>query len=710
MIMRKTTHNLKMRTLEWGVLSLLVLAVPANAQKFYPDDPLEKEPPPVATFDPGPRQLSEIMEFFSNAFGDPGERHPDRGVIPAVGANTLGEVMDGAWYVNRHAKKRMTKEELIRGPGDDRPPSRDGKWKALIVKPHGLRPGILMRDSKQDLYLLRFDPAGFLEMATGAEMVSSRALYALGYYVTENYVVYFERDQVEAAPGGEDITSMGKIRDLTEENIDNFLKRVALDPERGYRAVATRAPSRWKGLLGPYQVYGTRSDDPNDIVPHEHRRDLRGLFVYCAWLNHNFMRAMNTLDALVEDGGTPHIRHYLADFTTTLGSGGDRPKSAWQGNDPMYDRGRTAKNVVGMGIYTPRWMRAGYPKFRSVGHFEYETFDPEKWTPNHEIAPFANRLPDDTFWAAKKLAALTNEDIEALVSTGQYSDPRAAAWIAKSLVARRSRILRTYYAKVLPLDNFTVANGKLTFDDLEVKEGFVPSRAHTVRWLELDNETGVLSRLGGATSFTVPSKVLNAEADSYFAARIGANDREQYEVTVFLRATREGLEVVGIEHSWPGKVIADPAKDIDTGRSRYTDLQEQQRTLFGPYTDLYNEKTGRTYNPQEYFDSLTISERTTYDAVTHALMNSQLTDEAGNSLGPALDLVGSLERIAGQYYGRGGDQQFRLYVNLVPGAKEALEKSQEFHLGHLNTVYHVGYPYSFRQNPASHRRLSSTDT
>ncbi len=182
--------------------------------------------------------------------------------------------------------------------------------------------------------------------------------------------------------------------------------------------MATRAPSRWKGLLGPYQIFGARSDDPNDIVPHEHRRDLRGLYVFCAWLNHVQMRAMNTLDVLVEEGGTPHIRHYLIDFTATLGSAGSRRKIAREGNDPFYDGGRTAKNIVGMGIYTPRWMRANYPGLRSVGRFDYETFDPEKWEPNYEMAPFANRLPDDTFWAARKVAALTNEDIEALVSTG----------------------------------------------------------------------------------------------------------------------------------------------------------------------------------------------------------------------------------------------------------------------------------------------------
>ena len=50
-----------------------------------------------------------------------------------------------------------------------------------------------------------------------------------------------------------------------------------------------------------------------------------------------------------------------------------------------------------------------------------------------------------------------------------------------------------------------------------------------------------------------------------------------------------------------------------------------------------------------------ISERTTYDAVTHALMNSELTDEEGKSLGHAIDLVEGVERIAGQYYGRSGD-------------------------------------------------------
>ena len=72
------------------------------------------------------------------------------------------------------------------------------------------------------------------------------------------------------------------------------------------------------------------------------------------------------------------------------------------------------------------------------------------------------------------------------------------------------------------------------------------------------------------------------------------------------------------------------------------------------------------------------------------------TDQERRSLGSALDLVTALSRIAGQQAGRAGDQQFRLYVTLRPDARETLERSVEFVRDHENTVYHVGYPHSYR--------------
>ncbi len=92
-----------------------------------------------------------------------------------------------------------------------------------------------------------------------------------------------------------------------------------------------------------------------------------------------------------------------------------------------------------------------------------------------------------------------------------------------------------------------------------------------------------------------------------------------------------------------------------------------------------------------------MSEQTTFDAVTHALMQTTLSDEARKPVGRALDLVTGLERIAGEQSGRGTDQQFRIYVTLRPDARDVLERSREFNRSHENSVYHAGYPHSYRQ-------------
>jgi hypothetical protein len=343
-------------------------------------------------------------------------------------------------------------------------------------------------------------------------------------------------------------------------------------------------------------------------------------------------------------------------------------------------------------------MRAKYPKLPSVGRFEYATFEPEKWTTLYELASFANRLPDDTYWAAKQVMAFTDDDIRALVSTGQYTDPEAEAWIVKCLIERRNRIGATYFASVLPLDNFRVEGAELRFDDLAVEYGTISPRSYNVQWSRFDNETENHALIGAAQVGTleIPPIVELGEEGVYLAAKIWSED-PRLSTIAYMRKERDGLRVVGIDREWPGKRLADAAEDIDTGRSRFVDLAKAQKDLFAPYADAYNERTDRNLTPQQYFDSLTISERTTYDAVTHALLHSTLTDEQGNSLGTAIDLVKGIDRIAGQYYGRSGDQQFRLYVNLEPGTVETLGKSREFFLGHENTVYHVGYPTSFRQ-------------
>ena len=188
------------------------------------------------------------------------------------------------------------------------------------------------------------------------------------------------------------------------------------DPDRGYRAVA----SLFLGgkILGPFRYNGTRTDDPNDIVPHEHRRDLRGLFVFAAWLGHNDVKSLNSLDSIVKTNGIPSIRHYLIDFGATLGSDSFTAKSPRAGNQYLFAWKPAAAQFFSLGFYLPRWSRAEYPSIPAAGNFEWEIFDPEQWKPNYPIPSFGNRLPDDEFWAAKQVMAFTDEDIRVLVSTG----------------------------------------------------------------------------------------------------------------------------------------------------------------------------------------------------------------------------------------------------------------------------------------------------
>ena len=619
-----------------------LLAFPASgvvqAQKFYPDDPLKAEPPPFPVYEPEARSLSEVLELANNTLGRPGERHPPDAVIPAGAVNTLGEVMDGSWFVNRHATRRLSREELIRGPRTGEPPMEAGTWQVLTVKPYGSRPGILIADARKRLYLLIFDPQDSPELLTGAQVVSSHIAYAIGYRVPDCYIVTFPREKLVLAEGAEIVSSAGNTRALTTEDVDAFLRQVARIGPGRYRAVAIYAsPPGVSGVLGPYQMYSTRSDDPNDIVPHENRRDLRGLFVIASWVNLATIRATSTMDALIDDGVEPqHIRHYLVDFHSSLGAGTDGPKWVWDGNDPMFDRRSVLKNLAGLGVWSPGWMRASFPVIRGVGRFESKTFDPPRWTPIERLAPFENRLPDDDFWGAKHVMAFTDDDIRALVSTGEYTDPKAVEWIAQTLIARRDKIGRYYFATVLPLDGFRVENGRLAFDDLSEKYGLKdPSRTYTARWLRLVNDTGELFPLDAPASFQVPADVDRAAPGSYYAARIEAVAQDpERNITVYVRIGAGGHhEVVGVDRGWPGKVLADPRRDIDVGVRRFAALTAEQQRLYATYAMADNEARGRQMTVEEHFEAQTVSERTTYEAVTHALLNSRLTDQNGTSLG-----------------------------------------------------------------------------
>jgi hypothetical protein len=86
-----------------------------------------------------------------------------------------------------------------------------------------------------------------------------------------------------------------------------------------------------------------------------------------------------------------------------------------------------------------------------------------------------------------------------------------------------------------------------------------------------------------------------------------------------------------------------------TGSSRppsrslaYSRLNDKARDLFDRWAARQNQP------PPQAYESLTVSQRTTFEGATHALSRSRLTNASGTRIGLAIDLVDSLESILGE--------------------------------------------------------------
>ena len=120
---------------------------------------------------------------------------------------------------------------------------------------------------------------------------------------------------------------------------------------------------------------------------------------------------------------------------------------------------------------------------------------------------FANRLPDDTFWAAKQVMAFTDDEIRAIVATGGYSDPRTVAWITKCLIERRNTIGRVYFARVLPLEQFRIEGTTLRFENLATMHQVQPPVEPAISWHTFDNQRNQVGQQTLAQRAALPVQI-----------------------------------------------------------------------------------------------------------------------------------------------------------------------------------------------------------
>ncbi len=542
-------------TFRWPALALAAALIAGSTMvragkcKFYPDDPLTSDP---ESQDASRVKAQDIDPAYAGwqVIRGAGDRTPRR----ALNVNSMDEVPNSSWFTNRIGSRPLSTDEIARGPDRSAGPA-EGRWTVVAGKSDGVTPGLQLKDSLGQRYFVKFDPPANPEMASGAEVISTRILYALGYHVPENDIATLHREDLVIGEGATFKGPDDRVAPLTPDDIDRVLRHAARRPDGSYRIVAGRALA---GIpVGPFRYEGTRPDDPNDIVPHEHRRELRGLRVFAAWLNHVDTKAQNSLDTLVAIGPRTIVRHHLIDFGSTLGSGGVAPLARRDGHEYAFDKRVTILSMVTLGLYVPPWQRIRYPNLPSVGRIEADHFQPENWKPTLPNPAFQNVRPDDAFWAAERVMAFSDEAIKAVVQAARLSDPRAATYLADVLIKRRDRIGRTWLAAVNPVVRpFVNDSGVLTFRNAASDAGVAtPPAEYRVRWAAYDNATGATTPSGHEERYAeaqIPLPTTLASGTEYLMAEIRTIHPEypawRTPVRLFFRRTgNDTWTAVGLE-------------------------------------------------------------------------------------------------------------------------------------------------------------------
>jgi hypothetical protein len=528
----------------------MVLASPSSiGAKFYSDDPLVVEPETQDASRVSPWKIDLFYDLMLNQFTQPGDRSGGR----AQNINTIDEVPDSSWFTNRILAKPLSIDEVVRGPltGDGPAP---GQLTVIRAKSEGAAPGFTVRDTAGVTWFLAFDPKSNPEGSTAAAVIAMRIFWALGYYQAEYHISALRREQLQIGGDAMFQPVSGKTRKMSIRDIEPVLARAARNADGSYRVLASRLlPGK---ILGGFKYHGVRPDDPNDFVPHEHRRELRALQVFGAWTNLVDVKALNTMDTLITGDGRSRVRHYLLDVGSTFGMGANGPREWIEGYEHLYEQDKMLRRLATFGFYLQPWQTVDYEKNRSIGWFEGDQFDPLAWKTRVPAAALLQARDDDTFWAARRVMAFSDEAIRALVKTGKYSDPAAEKLLAEVLIKRRNKIGQVYLTRINPLVNFSLdESGILRFENAAAHSGIVEeSPAYKVAWFAFDNETGTSTPLGETNSSSEKAPIpagLPTAAGAHVAAEVRAVDPPHPSWTKPVRATfrRTGNEwkLVGLE-------------------------------------------------------------------------------------------------------------------------------------------------------------------
>lgn len=379
---------------------------------------------------------------------------------------------------------------------------------------------LIARDARGEIYRLEFDDPQAPEGRTAAIAIASRLLSAAGYNVLPCAVTSIAVDEITLGEHARDIDEHGGDGKLSADALAGFVAQHAAGDH--VRVAASRYPH---GIpMGPFSDHGIRADDPNDHIPHEDRRVLRGFWPLACWLDHPGLRPDRRLDVFLQPAG--YLRHYFVGFANTLSF------LQWSNQDPGADT---------------------------------ESFDPLRWSAGYPFQPYERSDYGDLFWGLETMIALDATQIRSAVAAARYSQPERERWAADALIARRAQVCRACLSRVNGATDFCVIDegrGRylLGYADLGalsgVRTGSELRLEMKYEWPGIGSSSGFQSRQGSGLAFDLSpfaprSDMAQDDPHRYGVASVRAFNGDgrplRGETRIHIRWNANGPEIAGIE-------------------------------------------------------------------------------------------------------------------------------------------------------------------
>lgn len=403
-----------------------------------------------------------------------------RAARPAGDINALDEVPACSWFQPRNGKRAMSLRDVARGNAPAAGIAR-GPLPVLAGRCSSEEPYLLVRDSRGDRWMLEFDDPDRPGLATAAAVISARLLHAAGYNVLPCRIATIDPSDLTLSEAAREFDLRGGEGELQAEELDRLMLHLAANPR--LRVAASRLPA---GVIkGGFRGHGRRADDPNDGIPHEDRRVLRGLLPLAAWLDHPGFRPGRTLDLYLESGG--FLRHYLVGLAATLSC------LEFSEND-------------GAETSTPA-----------------TEFDARHWRPRDPFLPSAHIGHADLYWGLALMLSFDETQIRAVVSAAELPAEQETVVVAQ-LLARRQAIAYGYLEHV---------NGARAFRLRDEGHG---------RWSLLCEDVGVAAGLRAPAEIIFLMTYAYGDGRDSGAQQVRGSDQPAFDLTPFAPAPTSGAD------------------------------------------------------------------------------------------------------------------------------------------------------------------------